>query len=83
VTVRITPEAEADLFAVPLAMRPRIGAVVARLKQWPNVSGARPLRGNWAGHFRIRTGNWRVVFHPAGSDVVVVRIQHRSEVYER
>jgi mRNA-degrading endonuclease RelE of RelBE toxin-antitoxin system len=83
VAVRITPEAEADLLVVPMTLRPRIGAIVTRLKQWPNVSGVKPLRGNWAGHFRIRTGDWRVVFQPVGRDVVIVRIQNRSEVYDR
>jgi mRNA-degrading endonuclease RelE of RelBE toxin-antitoxin system len=83
VAVRITPEAEAEFGVLPVVIRIRVEAVYARLEQWPNVSGARPLSGALAGHFRIRTGDWRVVFRPDGSDVVVVRIQHRSEVYER
>jgi mRNA-degrading endonuclease RelE of RelBE toxin-antitoxin system len=83
VAIRITPEAEADLGHVPLAMRPRIQGIVDRLKLWPRVSGVKPLTHNWAGHFRIRTGDWRVVFRVQGSDVVIVRIQNRSEVYER
>jgi mRNA interferase RelE/StbE len=83
VAVRITPEAEAEFGLLPVVIRIRMEAIFARLEQWPKVSGARALQGNWAGNFRIRTGDWRVVFRPDGSDVVVVRIQHRSEVYDR
>lgn len=81
--VRITPEAEAEFALLSVVIRIRVDAIFARLERWPNVSGARPLRGNWAGHFRIRTGDWRVVFRPEGSDVLIVRIQNRSEVYDR
>lgn len=41
------------------------------------------MRGNLAGHYRIRTGDWRVVFRPDGDDrVVVSRVAHRREVYD-
>jgi mRNA-degrading endonuclease RelE of RelBE toxin-antitoxin system len=83
VAVRITPEADADFGRLPVVIRIRVEAVFGRLAAWPRVSGARPLSGALAGHFRIRTGDWRIMFRPQGADVVVVRIQHRSEVYER
>lgn len=34
------------------------------------------------GHFRIRVGDWRVIFRHVAPDVIVVRIMHRSRVYE-
>lgn len=83
VPVRITPEAEAEFGRLPIVLRIRVEAIFGRLARWPSVSGAKPLSGSLAGSFRIRTGDWRVVFRPQGADVVVVRIQHRSEVYER
>jgi mRNA-degrading endonuclease RelE of RelBE toxin-antitoxin system len=49
---------------------------------WPDVSGAKPLRGDWRGHHRIRVGDRRVIFRFAAPDVIVVRIMHRSRVYE-
>ena len=81
--VRITPEAEADLGRLPVTIRARVADVVDRLEKWPHVSGAKPLRGEWAGHYRIRTGDWRVVFRAKGSTVVLVRIMNRVDVYER
>ncbi len=60
--VTITAEAQAEYARLPLAIRPRVAAVFARLADWPTVSGAKPLRGDLKGSFRIRTGDYRVVF---------------------
>ena len=82
VTVRTTPEAKADMAKLPGAILERLESIFSRLERWPTVSGAKPLTRDWAGHFRIRTGDWRVVFRVEGSVVVIVRIMHRSKVYE-
>jgi mRNA interferase RelE/StbE len=81
-TVLVTPEAERDLQKLPRSILERLEAIWDRLERWPRVSGAKPLTGEWAGHFRLRTGDWRIIFRVEGSDVVVVRIMHRSRVYE-
>jgi mRNA-degrading endonuclease RelE of RelBE toxin-antitoxin system len=83
VAVRITPEAEAEFGLLPVVIRIRVESIFGRLGRWPNVSGVKAFAGEWAGYFRIRTGDWRILFRPAGADVVVVRILHRSVVYER
>jgi len=36
--------------------------LVVRLGQWPNVSGVKSLRGDLAGHYRLRTGDYRLQF---------------------
>jgi mRNA interferase RelE/StbE len=82
VKVLIAPEAQGDVLALPVTMRVRFDAVVTRLESWPNVSGAKPLRGELTGHYRIRMGDWRVVFQVVRPNVIVVRIAHRSTVYE-
>ena len=83
-TVVITPAAQAELDLLPLPIRTRVRAVFVRLERWPNVSGAKPLRGDLSGSFRIRTGDYRVVFRPerAGDRVVVWRIGYRGDVYD-
>ena len=83
VQVEITPEALDDLDQLPVGMIMRIRAVLVRLEDWPEVSGAKPLRHNLKGHFRIRTGSWRIVFHLQGSVLIVDRIDNRKDVYER
>jgi hypothetical protein len=41
----------------------RVYELIERLKNWPNVSGAKALRGKLAGKYRIRTGDYRILFH--------------------
>ena len=83
-TVLITPEAQAEYDALPVVIRARVGDVLVRLAGWPNVSGAKPLRGGLAGNYRIRTGAYRVVFRPSadGEQVSVWKIGHRGGVYD-
>ena len=80
--VLLSAEAQADLDALPVVVRVRVLAIFERLMTWPRVSGAKPLSGVWVGHYRIRTGDWRIIFRLLKPNVIVVRIKHRSEVYE-
>jgi mRNA-degrading endonuclease RelE of RelBE toxin-antitoxin system len=80
--VVLVPEAQSDIAALPLTMRARLDGVLARLEAWPNVSGAKPLRHDWKGHYRIRMGDWRVIFKVVRPDLIVVRMAHRSTIYE-
>jgi mRNA-degrading endonuclease RelE of RelBE toxin-antitoxin system len=80
--VTLTPEAARDLDRLPLTIRARMPALFDRLESWPRVSGAKPLRGDRAAYFRLRTGDYRLVFYVAGSTLVVERIEHRRDVYE-
>jgi mRNA-degrading endonuclease RelE of RelBE toxin-antitoxin system len=82
VRVLLNPEGRADFDALPRTMQVCALAIFERLQNWPDVSGAKSLRGKWAGHYRIRTGDWRVLFRVIAPDVIVVRIMHRSTVYE-
>lgn len=83
VKVELSTEAMNDLERLPESMIVRIRDVLARLAEWPNVSGAKPLRYDLKGHYRIRTGAWRVVFHLDGAVLVVDRVDNRKDVYER
>jgi mRNA interferase RelE/StbE len=75
-------EGQADFDGLPATLKARVIRVLERLAQWPDVSGAKPLKREWAGYYRIRTGDWRVIFQVISPGVIVVRIQHRSQVYE-
>ena len=81
-TILLTPEAQAEFDALPGVIRARVLGIFERLASWPAVSGAKALSGDWAGHYRIRTGDWRVIFRVVTPQIIVVRIKHRSEVYE-
>lgn len=90
--VLITPDAQAEFNALPKAVRIRVAGVFRRLEQWPSTSGAKPLRGNLAGRFRIRSGDYRVQFYvergdanrrpPAPDIVYVEKVGHRDGFYD-
>lgn len=82
VQVLLVADAREDFDALPLTIQARVRDVFVRLEKWPEVSGAKPLRYAWRGHYRIRVGDYRVIFHIVTPDVIVVRIMHRSMVYE-
>jgi mRNA interferase RelE/StbE len=39
------------------------------------------LSGKWSGYFRLRVGDFRVIFQLAPDEISIVRIRHRSDVY--
>ena len=80
--VLLTTEAQEQFSELPLTIKERVREIFERLADWPNVSGAKPLRGKLAGQYRIRTGDWRIVFRVVRPNVIVVTIAHRSKVYE-
>jgi mRNA interferase RelE/StbE len=82
VTVLLTPDGQRDFDELPATIQARVLRVIERLRDWPEISGAKPLRKEWSGHHRIRTGDWRIVFRVVTPKLIVVRIQHRSAVYE-
>ena len=81
-TVRILPEAFRQIERLPPRIHLRVLAVLERLEQWPAVSGAKPLRGNLSGHYRVRTGDYRVQFYVTGDSVIVEKVGHRDGFYE-
>lgn len=82
VKVIISPEADREIGRMPRAIQIRFLGVAERLQKWPDVSGAKPLRRELKGLFRIRTGDYRIVFRPVGETLLIVRIDHRKDVYE-
>lgn len=74
-------EGRSDFDDLPVTIQVRIAGIIDRLAHWPDVSGAKALRKEWRGAYRIRTGDWRVIFEVRAA-VIIVRIRHRSQVYE-
>jgi len=81
-TVVITRDAQSQLGKLPVSIQTRIEKVFRRLSQWPSVSGAKPLRGDLAGRFRMRTGDYRVQFRVTGDVVTIEKVGHRDGFYE-
>jgi mRNA-degrading endonuclease RelE of RelBE toxin-antitoxin system len=66
---------------LPKPIKARVIELIVRLAEWPDVSGAKPLRGNLAGHFRLRTGDYRLQFRLEAGQVTVEQVGHRDGFY--
>ncbi|MEI6208878.1 MAG: type II toxin-antitoxin system RelE/ParE family toxin [Desulfuromonadales bacterium] len=76
------PVVKDDAADIAKAIRERIrSAIDTRLTTEPALYG-RPLRGTLAGYWKLRVGDWRVVYTIRGSEVIVFAIMHRSRVYD-
>lgn len=83
--VELVAEAREQLAALPGPIIGRVERLLRRLERWPEVSGAKPLRGSLAGQYRLRTGDYRVQLRVerTGDDwlVTVLKIGHRDGFY--
>jgi mRNA-degrading endonuclease RelE of RelBE toxin-antitoxin system len=80
--VIVTPEAGAQFAALPRPIQARVVRLFDRLRHWPDVSGAKPLRGPLSGRYRLRTGDYRLQFRVEGDEVRIEKVGHRDRFYE-
>lgn len=71
-----------DLAALPKAEARRVldkieKELASRPEKFP------PLKGLFAGLRKLRVGDYRVIFVVQGEQVLVLRIGHRRDVYDR
>ena len=53
-----------------------------RTKLETNPRSGEALHGEFAGLFKLRIGDYRVIYAFLEQDVLVLRIRHRSKAYE-
>lgn len=77
--VELKPKAEKDLRAMPQDDRRRI---VERLR-WleDDLRGDVKRLSNHFPEYRMRAGDWRVLFEVVQDRIIVYRIRHRREAY--
>ena len=82
-TVKYHPDVkEVDLPRINVKMRERIRrAIESRLMTAPQEYGL-PLRKSLGGYWKLRVGDYRVVFKVEGATVFVLAIRHRKSIYE-
>ena len=75
-----TPEARAQLRSIDRAVALRILESIAHFGE--NHSGdAEPMRGEWPGCYRLRVGEYRVIFRYIEAGLEILTVGHRSDVY--
>jgi mRNA interferase RelE/StbE len=81
--VKLTRGAQRQVDRLPKTIRSRVHRLLVRLQRWPEMSGAKPLRGDLTGRYRLRTGDYRLQFRVEEQDIIVERIGHRGGFYEQ
>jgi mRNA interferase RelE/StbE len=71
-----------DLDALDTSVKQRIGKTLLRYESDP-LSHAEPLTQSELGSYRFRIGDYRVVFDIEGDEMVILRIDHRRDIYRR
>ena len=57
-------------------------AIEERLGTRPEVYG-KPLQRTLKGYWKLRVGEYRVVFKISGNEILILGIIHRKDVYQR
>ena len=76
-----TPEARAQLRAIDRTVALRILESIARLGETQS-GDVEPMRGEWQGCYRLRVGEYRVIFRYIEDGLEVLTVGHRSDVYK-
>lgn len=80
--INFHPLAVEDLKPLPRDEQERIlAAIQSRLGAAADKLG-KPLTSGWRGHRRLRMGDYRVIYRISGTDVHVIKIGHRKNIYD-
>ncbi len=77
------PDVRKDIVRLDDRLKRRVkSAIENRLTAAPHQYGE-PLRKTLKGYWKLRVGDYRVVFKITGKEVLILGIIHRKDVYER
>jgi mRNA interferase RelE/StbE len=79
-TIQFRPKAVRNLTRLSSDVARRIELKLDLLSD--DLSGDVKRLVNYTPGYRLRVGDWRVLFQPEDSRIIVHRIVHRSEAYE-
>ncbi len=79
--VELKPQAIRDLASLPRNLSQRVIAKVERMRN--GLVGDIKRLTNFTPEYRLRVGDYRVLFEVEGSQIVVYRVLHRREAYDR
>jgi mRNA interferase RelE/StbE len=81
--VEFEPAAQRQLGKLPRHAQAPVAALIDALATEPRPPGMIVLKGQWRGYYRVRSGDYRVVYDIEDDvlRVLVVKIGDRKEVY--
>lgn len=69
-----------DLHALPKDVRGRAALSILELTTTPSPQGAEKLKGHER-MYRIRVGDYRIVYEITGDELTIIAVSHRKDVY--
>jgi mRNA interferase RelE/StbE len=77
----VWPEsARAELRAIDREMAIRILLALTEYSE-SGAGDVKALAGDWQGYFRLRVGDYRVIYTVSATEITVIGVRHRSDVY--
>ncbi|MCR4285393.1 MAG: type II toxin-antitoxin system RelE/ParE family toxin [Candidatus Kaiserbacteria bacterium] len=81
-TILIPKTARKDIDALDSVIKKRLGKKLLHVASLDDVASiAKKLEGEMVGEYRIRMGDYRVLFDIDKKNLIIVRVQHRKDVY--
>lgn len=85
-TILMTKDAQEGYEDLPGNVKTAMDEIMARLRAWPNVSGARTMfgKGFAPNKYRMKTWDWRIEFtvDKKKGEVTILRVGHRETFYD-
>lgn len=81
-TIFFTKEARKDIERLDTVVKKRLHKKFLEIANSKDISRtAKKLVSFEAGEYRIRVGDYRVIFDIEDNDLIVLRVRHRKDVY--
>jgi len=80
-TIRISSRAEKEFRKIPRFDQIAIAQKIRSLAYVP-IAGEEKLSG-FKGIFRVRVGDYRIVYKRVPNDIFIILIRHRKDVYKK
>ena len=80
--IELASSAARELRGLERSVRARVLVKIQALADEPLPPGCQTIKG-WRGCYRIRVGDYRIVYKVEETAVLIVKIGHRREVYDR
>ena len=71
-----------DIKQLPKTVKNMVKKAIEQKLLLDPIGFGKPLRYSLKGHRRLRVGDYRVVYRMNESEILVVAIKHRKDVYE-
>ena len=82
-SLKYTKRAQKDIQQLDKIAKRRLAESLDRFRRDPLLYAVKLTKSGVEGEYRFRVGNYRVLFNLNDTELVIMRVAHRSEVYKR